>query len=141
MKRSLAFLGLACIGAFLPLPALLFFLMYPQIDPREILEPKIASKGCRHRQYEGDEHCWCKYPQSLYPNWTPVQQGASRITEALKNKHGWRVYPLVVSHEGIFRSFPHLSGRHSEQDGFWKTFRVQEVLTRICGLISVDANV
>ncbi|KAF9447468.1 hypothetical protein P691DRAFT_760751 [Macrolepiota fuliginosa MF-IS2] len=101
--------------------------LHVAIDPKQILEPRIAEEDCPHHKHDGEEYCWCRYPQSLYPNWTPVQQKASRITEALdKTTHGWRIYPLVVSKTGIFRSPIHKSGRYNDCEAFWESFRVQE---------------
>ncbi|KAJ3576809.1 hypothetical protein NP233_g148 [Leucocoprinus birnbaumii] len=100
--------------------------LHVSIDPREIIEPNVGSIQCSHRRHEGDEHCWCKYPQSLYPNWTYIQQKASRIWEAKGRQQGWRIYPLVISKDGLFHSFEHKSGRRSEVDGFWSEFRLPE---------------
>lgn len=106
--------------------------LHVSIDPKEIIEPNIASKQCLHRQHDGEEYCWCKYPQSLYPNWTPIQQKASRISEALRSRQGWRLYPLVISKKGIFQSLEHKSGRYSEVDGFWNEFRLPEEKAKDC---------
>ncbi|KXN85113.1 hypothetical protein AN958_11690 [Leucoagaricus sp. SymC.cos] len=108
-----------------------FLDLHVTIDPNSIIDPQVASKTCEHRKHD-EKHCWCKYPQSLYPNWTPVQQRASRISEVLGSRHGWRVYPLVVSKSGIFKPLPYKSGRFNQMDDFWSEFRLPEEKAKNC---------
>lgn len=129
-----------CLDRPKPIPSLyiLILSLSPQINPRDILEPD-TSKRCPHREQHDDEHCWCGYPQSLYPNWTIIQQRASRIREALRDSQKWTLYPLVVSKEGMFKILEDNPGQCGTVANFWESFRLPEVCTQITIILCKDS--
>jgi len=66
------------------------------------------------------EVCWCKYPQALYPNWTPRQQKKSKIAKVIATKHDiCTIYALDVMNDGIFVNLGKMEVRESTQDKHW----------------------
>ncbi|PPQ96705.1 hypothetical protein CVT26_010257, partial [Gymnopilus dilepis] len=82
-----------------------------EVDPARIQDPTshlpLSASPCSHSFPPAQEQhfCWCKYPQSLYPNWTPRQQKKSGITSVIegRKKQASTVYCLDVMRDGIFR--------------------------------------
>ncbi|KAJ7653276.1 hypothetical protein DFH06DRAFT_1205186 [Mycena polygramma] len=67
-----------------------------EIDPDQLENPR--------RQPTAEQHHWSKYPQSLYPNWTPSQQQKSGITRILNHvsREPCTVYRVTVRNNGRF---------------------------------------
>ncbi|KDR73117.1 hypothetical protein GALMADRAFT_142267 [Galerina marginata CBS 339.88] len=66
-----------------------------EVDPDRIADPNshlpLSATPCSHLQTTSppQDFCWCKYPQSLYPNWTRRQQKKSRIAKVVdRDKDG-----------------------------------------------------
>lgn len=84
---------------------------YSQVDKERIEDPDnhlpMSGAPCPHDilRNKGQEYCWCKYPQSKFPNWTEKQQRRSGIRQKIKNKVArCRVYYVDVSDIGRFTS-------------------------------------
>ena len=57
---------------------------------------------CDHSECD---NCWVGYPQSLFPDWTPIQLLRSKIPEAVSNydrKVPCRVYHIDINSDGLF---------------------------------------
>ena len=65
----------------------------------------MSARECVHDVLKGQEFCWCKYPQSMYPNWTPRQQKKSKIKKVIDSSRGrCLVYYVDVGSNGRFQS-------------------------------------
>ncbi|KAF9531382.1 hypothetical protein CPB83DRAFT_848934 [Crepidotus variabilis] len=53
-------------------------------------------------QHHAPTSCWCKYPQSLYPNWTQKQQRKSKIQAVISREHLCRINYLDMKKDGVF---------------------------------------
>ncbi|KAH6876668.1 hypothetical protein BKA70DRAFT_236124 [Coprinopsis sp. MPI-PUGE-AT-0042] len=80
-----------------------------EVDEGRLEDPEshqpFSVRACAHYNAPTQEGpCWCKYPQSKYPNWTKAQQKKSRILHYLKKaKHQrWRAYYVDVQEDGVF---------------------------------------
>ncbi|KAH9476036.1 hypothetical protein JR316_0011605 [Psilocybe cubensis] len=78
-----------------------------QVDPTRIQDPDshipLSASPCDHKQTSGQDVCWCKYPQSLYPNWALRQQQKSRIANFVEKQKGdCTIYYLDVMDNGTF---------------------------------------
>ncbi|KAF8908206.1 hypothetical protein CPB84DRAFT_1813404 [Gymnopilus junonius] len=96
-----------------------------EVDPARIEDPDshlpMSASPCEHAQARNQEFCWCKYPQALYPNWTPRQQkksGISRIVESRKSDT-CTLYYLDVMEDGIFRNPGERNVNDRTQDKQW----------------------
>jgi len=71
------------------------------VDPEQLKSdlPPVP-RPCKHNPCD---NCWLKYPQSLYPNWTPGQVMKSKIQEAIGNRGSCRIYQLDVDGQGLFK--------------------------------------
>ncbi|EAU87069.2 hypothetical protein CC1G_11249 [Coprinopsis cinerea okayama7 len=98
-----------------------------EVDPKRIEDPDshipMSAEPCVHHINLTQEFCWCKYPQSLYPNWTVRQQRKSRILKVIKRKERQRciVYYIDVRDDGVFvPSAPReVDESVSKQDAQW----------------------
>jgi len=82
------------------------------------------------------EICWCKYPQALYPNWTPRQQKKSKIAGVIATKHdSSTIYVLDVIEDGIFVNLGKREVRESTQDEQWRVMQEE-----VCGVHSCFAS-
>lgn len=70
------------------------------------------------------EFCWCKYPQSLYPNWTVRQQKKSRILDAKSRTHNCVIrYLDVLDSEGVFVAPPENEVNKNTLDAAWASIQ------------------
>ncbi|KAF8811269.1 hypothetical protein BYT27DRAFT_7134272 [Phlegmacium glaucopus] len=67
-----------------------------------IPEPPFPAGPCRHSKRSLQEICWCRYPQSLFPNWTPRQQKKSRITKIIERLGESSLFYLDIMQDGEF---------------------------------------
>ncbi|KAF6752905.1 hypothetical protein DFP72DRAFT_903974 [Ephemerocybe angulata] len=83
-----------------------------QVDKDRIEDPDnhlpMSGAPCPHVVLKGQEFCWCKYPQSMFPNWTQKQQSRSGIRQKIKSatsstkRHRCFVYYVDVKNDGRF---------------------------------------
>ena len=96
----------------------------------------LSAVACDHKQTPGQEVCWCKYPQSLYPNWTPRQQKKAKLTKILeKRMDRCTIHYLDVNKDGTFVDTGKREVNDKTVDSHWKA--IQEgvsvnVLRRSC---------
>ena len=67
-----------------------------------IPEPPLSAGPCKHFNRTSQQICWCRYPQSLFPNWTPQQQKKSGITKVIETLGKSSLYYLDVMQDGAF---------------------------------------
>ena len=103
-------------------------LQLQQVDEGRLEDPlshvPLSASACDHKQTAGPELCWCKYPQSLYPNWTPRQQKKSRILDAIQSKHRCLIRYLDVNSDGMFLAAPEKEVSGPTLDSVWSEIQV-----------------
>ncbi|KAJ6595539.1 hypothetical protein DFH09DRAFT_1024289 [Mycena vulgaris] len=88
-----------------------------EIDPQQLAHPQDPAVNPD----------WSKYPQSLYPNWTPAQQQTSGITKAIDNVSR---DPCIIRHvnvhdEGIFAPDEEAVVTEENKAEYWKKLEQQ----------------
>lgn len=100
-----------------------------EVDPARIEDPDshlpLSAAACDHAQMPRQEVCWCKYPQALYPNWTPRQQKKSKIAKVIATRRhdSCTLYYLDVMEDGIFVNWGEREVNESTQDKQWHTMQ------------------
>ena len=90
----------------------------------------LSAVACDHKQTPGQEVCWCKYPQALYPNWTPRQQKKAKLTTILDKRMAHStVHCLDVYQDGSFVNVGKSDVNQRTVDSFWRT--IQQGVSRI----------
>ena len=80
----------------------------------------MTSSPCNHVKGKEDDVCWCKYPQSLFPNWTSRQQKKSKISEVVDKSTGLcTVHYVDVQQDGKFVSAGAHEVQESNVDEYW----------------------
>ncbi|KAH6876667.1 hypothetical protein BKA70DRAFT_236118 [Coprinopsis sp. MPI-PUGE-AT-0042] len=101
-----------------------------EVDEQRLRNPEdhrpFLARPCVHNNTatpSQENPCWCKYPQSKYPNWTPAQQQKSRIWPyLLQAKHQrWKAYYVDVQEDGVFMptASKHVSESVRSQNSQW----------------------
>lgn len=93
----------------------------------------LSAVACNHKQTPGQEVCWCKYPQALYPNWTPRQQKKAKLSSILDKRMALStVHCLDVYQDGSFVNAGKSDVNQRTVDGFWRTIQqgVRTVIIR-----------
>ncbi|KAJ7474476.1 hypothetical protein B0H11DRAFT_1810863 [Mycena galericulata] len=86
-----------------------------EIDPVQLAHPQ--SPAVTPLQ-EAD---WSKYPQSLYPNWTPAQQEKSGIAQIIQHgRESSTIHHVNVLKTGVFTSDEDDVVTDETQDEYWK---------------------
>ncbi|KAF8523159.1 hypothetical protein BU17DRAFT_86332 [Hysterangium stoloniferum] len=100
---------------------------WPWIDITEEIQGSdipLERIRCTHEPGESDD-CWKNYPQSHFPNWTPVQvtrSGLGSLHSSLRSQAKHQLHYLDVANDGSFtRSERQPEG--SDDDAFWKILR------------------
>ncbi|KAF7760200.1 hypothetical protein Agabi119p4_10876 [Agaricus bisporus var. burnettii] len=106
---------------------------WPFLDLHVLPKPELKEPDkCPHK-HPKNEPCWCRYPQSLYPNWTHTQQEKSRITKAIGDSSKWTIYPLAVNRDGIFKPLKRIDSEEwKKSDDSWNNFRFSKEQTNGC---------
>ncbi|KAF9473382.1 hypothetical protein BDN70DRAFT_867464 [Pholiota conissans] len=99
-----------------------------EVDPNRIEDPDshlvLSAAACDHKQTPEQEVCWCKYPQSLYPNWTPRQQKKAKLTKVLeKRMERCTVHYLDVNKDGTFVDAGKREVNDRTVDSHWKAIQ------------------
>lgn len=80
----------------------------------------MSASPCNHVKGTEDDVCWCKYPQSLFPNWTPRQQKKSKIAKVVEKSTGLcTVHCVDVQQDGIFVPAGVYEVKESNVDEYW----------------------
>ncbi|CAA7262488.1 unnamed protein product [Cyclocybe aegerita] len=95
-----------------------------EVDRVRIEDPyshlPLSAEACAHAQTPTQEVCWCKYPQSMYPNWTKQQQKKSRISRIIdKRLETSTIHYLDVMEDGMFTSRGEREVSPTTQDRRW----------------------
>ncbi|KAL0959095.1 hypothetical protein HGRIS_014393 [Hohenbuehelia grisea] len=93
-----------------------------RVEPTQVDGSSQPKWECPHPRGECVD-CWRRYPQSLYPNWTPEQQKRSKVSKLLAkrdSKEQCLVYRLDVSIYGMFHPLETLVVNEETQDPVWK---------------------
>ncbi|KAJ7512354.1 hypothetical protein B0H11DRAFT_1699283 [Mycena galericulata] len=86
-----------------------------QIDPVLLAPPQSPSA------MQLQEADWSKYPQSLYPNWTPAQQEKSGIAQIIQHgRESSTIHHVNVLKTGVFTSDEDDVVTDETQDEYWK---------------------
>ncbi|KAJ7471291.1 hypothetical protein B0H11DRAFT_2283318 [Mycena galericulata] len=87
-----------------------------EIDPVQLAHPQSPSAT---QLQEAD---WSKYPQSLYPNWTPAQQEKSGIAKIIQHvpRETCTIHHVNVLKTGVFTSDEDDVVTDETQDEYWK---------------------
>lgn len=84
----------------------------------------MSALACDHRKAFDQYVCWCKYPQSLYPNWTERQQKKSALLKVIDNRtHSCAIHYLDVKKDGIFVNGGVRDVNRVTQDTHWQGIR------------------
>jgi hypothetical protein len=99
-----------------------------QVDPSRIQDPDshivLSAAACDHKQTPGQEVCWCKYPQSFYPNWTPRQQKKAKLTKILERRmERCTIHYLDVNKDGSFVDAGTREVTDRTVDSHWKAIQ------------------
>jgi len=102
----------------------------------------MSAEACVHKQAPEQEICWCKYPQALYPNWTPRQQRKSRIAKVIekKNTDTSTIHYLDVMKDGMFVKGAEKEINRRTQDTHWLSIQ-RGVSTCPCWFFVHDGSV
>jgi len=75
------------------------------VDKERIANPEshllLAAKACPHLKLPATDFCWCKYPQSLFPNWAQAQQRKSRVQEVVETTTPTTIHYLDIKADGF----------------------------------------
>ncbi|KAF8178471.1 hypothetical protein BJ912DRAFT_908008 [Pholiota molesta] len=99
-----------------------------EVDPNRIQDPDshlvLSAAACDHKQTPEQEVCWCKYPQSLYPNWTPRQQKKAKLTKVLeKRMERCTIHCLDIHKDGSFVDAGKREVADRTVDSHWKAIQ------------------
>ncbi|KAF8218269.1 hypothetical protein K438DRAFT_1556156 [Mycena galopus ATCC 62051] len=73
------------------------------------------------RKPTAEQQHWSKYPQSLYPNWTPAQQRKSGITKIVERvRERCTIHPVHVWDTGIFTREEDQVVKEDNHDEYWE---------------------
>ncbi|KJA17687.1 hypothetical protein HYPSUDRAFT_46166 [Hypholoma sublateritium FD-334 SS-4] len=119
------------------------------VDPNRMEDPDshlvLTAVACDHKQTPGQEVCWCKYPQALYPNWTPRQQKKAKLSSILDKRVALSaVHCLDVYQDGSFVNAGKSDVNQRTVDSFWRTLqqgRPSDVHLRALFVDGLSANV
>lgn len=84
-----------------------------------ISEPPLSAGPCRHSSGSFQEICWCRYPQSLFPNWTPRQQKKGRIKKVIETLGKSALHYLDIMQDGAFMNAGMREVSMVNQDEHW----------------------
>lgn len=62
----------------------------------------LASPTCKHSNRSFQELCWCRYPQSLFHNWTLLQQKKSKLNKVIGTLGESSLHYLDIMQDGTF---------------------------------------
>ncbi|EDR06191.1 uncharacterized protein LACBIDRAFT_300414 [Laccaria bicolor S238N-H82] len=80
----------------------------------------MTSSPCHHVRGIEDDKCWCKYPQSLFRNWTPRRQKKSKISEVVEKSTGLcTIHYADVLQDGEFVHAGAHEVQESNVDEYW----------------------
>lgn len=80
----------------------------------------MSASACDHRKAPNNDFCWCKYPQSIYPNWTNRQQKKSALLKVIENETGnCTIHYLEVKRDGMFVNSGTREVNRATQDTQW----------------------
>lgn len=83
---------------------------------------EAADEQAAHR-FHASSSCWCKYPQSLYPNWTYKQQQKSKISTAIVRRHVCRIHYLDMKRDATFVNVPHRDIGNRNAEDMWELIK------------------
>ncbi|KAF8181582.1 hypothetical protein BJ912DRAFT_979394 [Pholiota molesta] len=120
-----------------------------EVDPSRIQDPDshivLSAAACDHKQTPDQEVCWCKYPQSFYPNWTPRQQKKAKLTKILERRmERCTIHYLDVNQDGSFVDAGTREVTDRTVDSHWKAIqeeRNQSVHVRALFVEGLSGNV
>jgi hypothetical protein len=105
-----------------------------QVDEGRLEDPlnhiPLSASPCEHN-LDQQFFCWCKYPQSLYPNWTLSQQYKSRLLDVIKRTHRCAIRYLDVNSDGMFKALPEKEVNTSTLDSAWAAIQTEVSLSSI----------
>ena len=112
--------------------------MDDEIDADRLEDTKshwpMSASPCSHVKGKQDDVCWCKYPQSLYPNWTPRQWEKSKIAKVVEQSTGLcTVHYVDVQQDGRFVSVGAHEVKESNVDEYWGAI-LREVCSWPCSV-------
>ncbi|KAJ7654800.1 hypothetical protein B0H17DRAFT_1021771 [Mycena rosella] len=91
-----------------------------EIDPEQLAHPQQA--------LDAQTSDWSKYPQSLYPNWTPAQQQKSGIARVINHisREPCTIHHVNVSDNGIFAPDADEEVTEDNKAEYWKKLEEDE---------------
>ncbi|KAJ7916226.1 hypothetical protein B0H13DRAFT_2450845 [Mycena leptocephala] len=92
-----------------------------EIDPDQLANPQHLQLHPTTQQ----QH-WSKYPQSLFPNWTPAQQEERNNEIVARTRERCTIHPVHVWKDGKFTREEDFVVTPDNQEEYWKTLH-QEV--------------
>ena len=93
----------------------------------------MSALACDHRKALDPYVCWCKYPQSLYPNWTERQQKKSALLKIIDTRtDNCAIHYLDVKNDGIFVNGGVREVNRVTQDTHWQDIRNKVSHFTIC---------
>lgn len=108
-------------------------------DDSRIPEPSLSAGHCRHSKRSfWKEICWCRYPESLYPNWTPRQQKKSKITTIIERLGESSLHYLDIMQDGTFVDAGTREVSIRSQDNHWTAIQREVCFTCLLHLILVS---
>ncbi|KAF7368936.1 hypothetical protein MVEN_00219800 [Mycena venus] len=92
---------------------------WPFLDLDSEIDPDLLANP--RRQPTAEQQHWSKYPQSLYPNWTPAQQMKSGITKIVEHvRERCTVHVVHVRETGIFSREEDVVVTEDNREEYWK---------------------
>ncbi|KAF7368937.1 hypothetical protein MVEN_00219900 [Mycena venus] len=92
---------------------------WPFLDLDSKIDPDLLANP--RRQPTAEQQHWSKYPQSLYPNWTPAQQMKSGITKIVERvREDCTIHAVHVHETGIFSRQEDVVVTEDNREEYWK---------------------
>ena len=94
-----------------------------------------SASPCNHVKGKEDDLCWCKYPPSIFPNWTPRQKEKSKIAKVAEKSTGLCTFHYVdVQRDGGFVSAVAHEVQESNVDEHWGAISLPWVCPCPCSI-------